>query len=311
MIKNNSIPVLALGIPLLLTASVVATIAARSVPLPKVTYWKKLIVSHRVNGLTITTLTYYSSNPNGPVLREQLEHGKFTQDLLAPHGMDGPVWVNDKNTFGLTFNALVRLVRMRSRQIGYAKVRQLAGWPLDLHPFPFSPYFVLERQPPYSAGKIAQSISSLKKFGTDVFEGHRCFVFQEHPRVVGTSGKIVERFWWDEQSHFIWKATDTLYPPTDSPKPPSRSVDIVKWVHPMKRSPSEVFRFPASARVVVPAILGNLPVPPGGIKITTVPGGNRYIGASLASMIRHLESEKGTKNELHVLRPKGSPQYRR
>ncbi len=300
---------LSVGMPLVLAAWIASATAAQAAPPQKVTYWKKLMVSERLNGLTIVTLTYYSSDPNGPIKREDFKNGKFTEDLLAPHGMGGTVWVNDKNTFGLTSNALVRLVRLRSRQIGYAKVRRLAGWPLNLHPFPFSPYFIFGPMPLYGAGKIAHSISSLKKIGTDVFEGHKCLVLQDDAKDLGNAGKMVQRFWWDEQTHFIWKETDTTYPSVHSPNPPSRSVDFVKWVQPVKRSPAEVFRFPASARVVVPGILSGLPVPPGGIKMKMIPGGNPYIGASLAPMIKYLERVKGTQNEVHVIRPKGSPKY--
>lgn len=309
MTKNHSIRMLSVGMALLLAACIASTTAAKGAPPQKVTYWKKLMVSQQSNGYADTSLTYYSSDANGPLMREDLENGKFTQDLLAPHGMRGLFWVSYKNTFGLAFNALVRLVRLRSRQIGYAKVRELAGWPLDLHPFPFSPYFNFGPKPLFRAGKTAQSIASLKKVGTDVFEGHRCLVLQERAKDLGDTSKMVKQFWWDEQTHFIWKETDTTYPSVHSPNPPSRSVDYVKWVHPMKRSPSEVFRFPASAHVVAPGILGDLPVPPGGIKIKTIPGGNPYIGASLAPMIKHLERVKGTKNEVKVIRPKGSPKY--
>ncbi len=292
-----------LAAPMLLTACFATLKAAKAAaPQHKVTYWKKLIVSHRMDGITIVTLTYYSSMPNGPVMSESLLNGKFSQYLLAPHGMGGLFWTEAGNKAALNIFSLVKLVKLRSSQIGYNRVKQLSGWPSDIHPFTLNPNFKPAPPPPFYASKTTASIGSLKKTGAAVFEGHKCLILQQHSQNLGNAGKQIDRFWWDVQTHYIWKEEDIIYPPANSPTPPTRRVTYVKWVRPMKRTPAEVFRFPAATKVLVPGILGSLAVPPGGIKVKP-PASRSYLGCDLSPEIRSLESVKGTKNETHYALP--------
>lgn len=278
-------------------------------PHGNVRYWKRMIVTHRFNGAEITTLTYYSTDPHGPIMSEALQHGKMSQFLLAPNGMSGLLWDEAGNSANLDFFSVVKLVKLRSQQIGYAKVKKLSGWPADIHPFVASPHFRIPAPPRFYASEIPKSVSSLQRVGASVFEGHQCLILQQPAIKLGSAGNIIDRFWWDVHTHYIWKEEDTNYPAPNSPKPPSRQVTYVKWVRPVKRSAVDVFRFPAGTRVVVPGILGKLPVPPGGIKIKPQGDSSAYLGLSFTAQLRYLESVKGTKNEVHFYKPGHVPKH--
>lgn len=263
-------------------------------------YWKKLVIEHRINGLTVTLLTYYNSQPNGPVMSEIENHGKFEQDSLSRNGL---VWFEHSDYSGLSFTSVRHLVKLRSRQIGYSKVKRLAGWPSDIHPFIYSPKFIPTKPPKYYAGKTTSNIQPLKRVGTDVFEGHRCLILQQLGLNLGNAGTRVDRFWWSIHGHIIWKEVDTIYPPANSPNPPKRSVTYLKWVRPMRRTPAQVFRFPAGTKVIVPGIIGNLKVPAGGTKIKPPSPLSPYIGVDLGPALSYFERTKGTPNEIHFYEP--------
>ena len=290
---------------LLVVTSIAAAIAGpTSKRQTNITYWKRLMVTRRFHGSTITTLTYYSTDPHGPIMSEDLQHGEMLQDLLAPTGMSGMLWHETGNVANLDFFSLVKLVKMRSREIGYNRVKKPSGWPADIHPFVVSPHFKVPAQPQFYASKVPNSIASLTRVGSAVFEGHHCLILQQAAIKLGSVGNMVDRFWWDVRTHYIWKEEDTIYSPPSSPNPPSRQETYVKWVRTMKRTPAEVFKFPADTRVVVPGILGNLPVPRGGMKIKPPVGSNTYLGLSFTAQLEYLESVKGTKNEIHYTIPK-------
>lgn len=293
-----------LAATLFMPTFLVAYAGPTSKPHSSATYWKRLIVSHRFHGYSITTLTYYSTDPHGPIMSEDLQHGEMSQYLLAPNGMSGLLWDEAGNMANLDFFSVVKLVKLRSQQIGYTTVKKLSGWPADIHPFVASPHFKIPAPPRLYASKILQSASPLKRVGAAVFEGHQCLILQQPAIKLGSEGNMTDRFWWDVHTHFIWKEEDTIYPPPSSPNPPSRQVTYVKWVRPMKRSPADVFKFPTGTRVVVPGILGNLPVPPGGLKIKPPLSSSAYLGLSFTAQLRYLESVKGTKNEVHYTVPK-------
>ncbi len=254
----------------------------------ELTYWKKLIISHRFSGLTITTLTYYSTSRSGPIMSEELVDGKMKQYLLAPCGMSGLFWDETAKKASLGFFSIVKLVKRRSHEVGYGTVKMLSGWPKGIHPFTFSPNFKPPRPPRYYPSKVASAISRLKNVGNTVFEGHKCLILQHKAKDLGNSGKMICRFWLDIRTHFIWKVEETIYPPANSPRPPSRDTTYVLWVKHMKRPPVEVFRFPAGTTVIVPGILGNLDVPPGGIKMKPPHGINQYLGVDMNPQIRDL-----------------------
>ncbi len=243
-------------------------------------------------------------------MSEVLQNNTMVQDLLAPTGMSGMIWDEAGGVANLDFFSLVKLAKLRSKQIGYNHVKQLSGWPADIHPFVVSPHFKAPPQPRFCASKVPKSVSSLKRVGSAVFEGHHCLILQQSARNLGSVGNMVDRFWWDVHTHYIWKEEDTIYPPPSSPNPPSRQVTYVKWVRPMKRPPADVFRFPAGTRVVVPGILGNLPVPPGGIRIKPPADSSPYLGLSFTAQLRYLESVKGTKNEIHYTIPKPDAKHK-
>jgi hypothetical protein len=227
-------------------------------------------------------------------------HGKFEQYSLSRNGL---VWFEYANYSCLSAKALIDLVKLRSQQIGYSRVRCLAGWPTDIHPLPFSPNWIPTPPPTYYVGKTVSKIGLLSKVGTDVFEGHKCLILQQRALNLGSVGKRIDRFWWSVRNHIIWKETDTDYPPPNSANPPTRHYIYLKWVRPMRRKPAQVFRFPATTKVVIPGILGNLLAPPGGIKIKPPATNNPYIGVDLKPNIQYLENVKGTKNEVHYYKP--------